>query len=214
MRRCGTCGHWEPAGAPGCASCAALLDEIVEEGWRTFLAREFSTPSPGEPATPLPGAPGTPPHGEPGTRAQQDERLIAEMVVDEPDKHPWRVVDAAYDRLACPDCGGKLSRGPATCAACNLANGFRYVAVEIDRPGVPPGNEHALRVNVSVVRRPYGISGAELLLRRLSLPVLLDGLLPTRAQAQAIKALANRGATEGELAELVYGAWRQPTEDR
>ncbi|MGI5292292.1 hypothetical protein ACQEVF_54595 [Nonomuraea polychroma] len=159
------------------------MDEIVEEGWRGFLEREF------------------------GTEEPLDERLIAEMVVDEPDKHPWRVVDAAYDRLTCAECGGRLSRGPASCASCNLANGFRYSAIEIDRPGVPPGNEHALRVNVAVTRRPYGISESEVLLRRLSLPVLLDGLLPTKAQAQATKAKANEGATEAELAELVYGEW-------
>ncbi|MED7925344.1 hypothetical protein SMD20_13915 [Nonomuraea sp. LP-02] len=183
MRRCGECGHWEPAGAPGCERCAALVDEIVEEGWRAFVEREFGTTDP------------------PG------ERLIAEMVVDEPDRHPWRVVDAAYDRLTCPECGDRLSRGPAGCAPCDLANGFRYSAVEIDRPGVPPGNEHALRVNVAVTRRPYGISAAEVLLRRLSLPILLDGLLPTTAQAQATKAAANAGATESELAALVYGDW-------
>ncbi|MEU6724181.1 hypothetical protein ABZ917_10765 [Nonomuraea wenchangensis] len=183
MRRCEECGHWEPAGAPACARCAALVDEIVEEGWRAFVEREFGTADP------------------PG------ERLIAEMVVDEPDRHPWRVVDAAYDRLTCPECGGRLSRGPAGCAPCDLANGFRYAAVEIDRPGVPPGNEHALRVNVAVTRRPYGVSAAEVLLRRLSLPILLDGLLPTTAQAQATKAAANAGATEAELAALVYGEW-------
>ncbi|MEV0228817.1 hypothetical protein [Nonomuraea sp. NPDC050786] len=183
MRRCSECDHWEPAGAPGCARCAALVDEIVEAGWREFLEREF------------------------GASGPLDERLIAEMVVDEPDKHPWRVVDAAYDRLTCPECGGRLSRGPAGCVPCDLANGFRYSAIEIDRPTVPPGNEHALRVNVAVTRRPHGNSESEVLLRRLSLPILIEGRLPTRAQAQATKALANSGATEAELAALIYGEW-------
>ncbi|MEO3790109.1 hypothetical protein ABGB14_07840 [Nonomuraea sp. B10E15] len=183
MRRCGECAQWEPAGAHGCSRCARLVDEIVEEGWRAFLEREFGTPEP------------------PG------ERLIAEMVVDEPDRHAWRVVDAAYDRLTCPECGGRLSRGPAGCAPCDLANGFRYAAVEIDRPDVPPGNEHALRVNVAVTRRPYGISASEVLLRRLSLPVLLDGRLPTVEQAQATKAMVGRGASEAELAAVIFGDW-------
>ncbi|WP_228011284.1 hypothetical protein [Nonomuraea phyllanthi] len=182
-RRCPECDHWEPAGAPGCPRCARTVDAIVEEGWRAFLEREFGTSDP------------------------PDERLIAEMVVDEPDKHPWRVVDAAYDRLTCPECGGRLSRGPAGCGPCDLANGFRYTAIEIDRPDVPPGNEHALRVNVAVTRRPSGVSASEVLLRRLSLPVLIEGGLPTRAQAQATKALANGGATEAELAALIYREW-------
>ncbi|NRQ34346.1 hypothetical protein HII36_21180 [Nonomuraea sp. NN258] len=177
------CGHWEPAGAPGCERCAAIVDELVEEGWRAFVEREF-------------GPAGTP-----------DERLIAEMVIDEPDKHPWRVVDAAYDRLTCEECGNRLSRGPAGCAACDRANGFRYAAIEIDRPGVPPGNEHALRVNVSVVRRPSGISASEVLVRRLSLPILLAGRLPTTAQAQATKAMINEGAGEDRVAAFIYREW-------
>ncbi|MEV3979925.1 hypothetical protein [Nonomuraea sp. NPDC049758] len=183
MRRCEVCGHQEPAGAPDCDRCAGLVDELVEEGWRAFLLAEF------------------------GAVAPPDEQLIARMVVDEPDKHPWRVVDAAYDRLTCPECGGRLSRGPAGCASCDLANGFRYSAVEIDRPGVPPGNEHALRVNVAVTRRPYGIAATEVLVRRLSLPVLIEGRLPTTAQAQATKALARKGATEQELAAVIYADW-------
>ncbi|MBF8189198.1 hypothetical protein ITP53_26400 [Nonomuraea sp. K274] len=158
------------------------MDEIVEEGWRAFLVAEF------------------------GRLEPPDERLTAEMVVDEPDKHPWRVVDAAYDRLTCAECGGRLSRGPAGCAACDLANGFRFVAIEIDRPAVPPGNEHALRVNVAVTRRPHWVSASEALLRRLWLPVLLDGWLPTTAQAQTTKAMAGKGATEEQLAAFMYGS--------
>ncbi|MCA2222590.1 hypothetical protein [Nonomuraea aurantiaca] len=69
------------------------MDLIVESGWRAFLEQEF------------------------GTVEQADERVIAEMVIDEPDRRP----------------GGWWTR-------------------------------HT--VNVSVVRRPYGIS-VELLARRL-----------------------------------------------
>jgi hypothetical protein len=62
-------------------------------------------------------------------------------------------------------------------------------------------------VNVAVTRRPDGVSASEVLLRRLSLPVLLDGLLPTSAQAHATKAMANDGATEAELAAVIYAEW-------
>ncbi|MFI7704769.1 hypothetical protein [Nonomuraea sp. NPDC049480] len=58
-----------------------------------------------------------------------------------------------------------------------------------------------------MARRPYGISESEVLLRRLSPPVLLDGLLPTTAQAQATKAMAGNGATEAELAAVIYAEW-------
>ncbi|SEL29360.1 hypothetical protein [Nonomuraea pusilla] len=184
MRRCGECGSFEPAGAPGCGRCAGLVDEIVEAGWREFLRAEFGA-----------------------AQEPSDVRLVAEMVVDEPNRHPWRVVDAAYDRLTCAECGGRLSRGPASCSACGFANGFRYSAIEVDRPGVPPGNEHALRVNVAVVRRPDGVSASEVLMRRLSLPLLLEGRLPTNAQAQATKALVQKGAGEEEVAAFIHREW-------
>ncbi|MBF8188790.1 hypothetical protein ITP53_24255 [Nonomuraea sp. K274] len=161
------------------------MDEIVESGWREFVAREF------------------------GTVTAQEERGVAEMVIDEPNRHQWRVVDAAYDRFTCTECGNRLSRGPAGCDACDLANGFRYVAIEIDRPGVPAGNEHALRVNVSVVRRPSWVSWREMLGRRLLLPLLLDGHVPTTREAQSARALLNKAGTAEELTELIYSTWRR-----
>ncbi|WP_230985135.1 hypothetical protein [Microbispora oryzae] len=171
LRTCPACGGYEYSGAPGCPRCTQLVDDIVEERWRDWLGREFGTLSP------------------------DDERSVAGMVVGEPDRHDWRVVDAAYDRLTCPECGGRLSRGPAGCGPCDFANGFRYVAIEVDRPGVPPGNEHAIRVNVSVVRRPHALSARELLVRRVLLPALLVGYLPTTEEAQRASALLRDNPT-------------------
>jgi hypothetical protein len=139
------------------------VDGVVEEEWSAFL-RHWDT-------------------------GGGQEATLAGMVVAEPDRHDWRVVDAAFDRLVCSECGDRLSRGPIGCSACDLAHGFRYAAYETDRPGVPPGNEHAIRVNVSVVRRPQGISETEVLVRRLLLPALLVGLVPTTREAQRLDAL-------------------------
>jgi hypothetical protein len=133
---------------------------MVEQGWAAFLEREFG------------GVP------------REQQRLIAEMVAQEPQSHEWRVYDAALDRLECAECGSRLGRGPEGCPPCDLADGFRYAAIEIDRPGVPPGNEHAIRVNVAVLRRPHILSPAELLGRRKVLPMLIAGGLPTTAEAQ------------------------------
>ncbi|MFI6812888.1 hypothetical protein ACIBG7_10785 [Nonomuraea sp. NPDC050328] len=180
------------------------MDALVEEGWTPFAA-EFGLGSGSGLAT---GAQaGRKPAEQQAGRQEAAERELAEMVVHEPDRHPWRVVDAAYDRLRCPECGGRLSRGPVGCGACDVANGFRFSAIEIDRPGVVPGNEHAIRVNVAVVRRPHWVSEHELIARRLLLPVLLDGHLPTTEQAQAARAVLRRGGGEREYAELVYRDW-------
>ncbi|MFI8166411.1 hypothetical protein ACIGAN_08630 [Streptomyces sp. NPDC085931] len=163
LRRCAECGVHEYGGAPACGRCRGLVDGIVEEPWGVLL-RQWDIAT------------------------GDEERALAGMVVAEPDRHDWRVVDAALDRLVCPDCGDRLARGPAGCPACDLAHGFRYAAIETDRPGVPPGNEHAIRVNVSVVRRPHVTSDSEVLVRRLLLPLLLVGFLPSTEEAQRLGA--------------------------
>ncbi|MGW2250102.1 hypothetical protein ACWCXH_07875 [Kitasatospora sp. NPDC001660] len=167
LLRCAECGGYEYGGAPACTACRALVDGIVEDEWSALLARL-------------------------GANGERDAVALAEMVVAEPDRHDWRVVDAALDRLTCPDCGDRLARGPVGCAACDLAHGFRYAAIETDRPGVPRGNEHGVRVNVSVVRRPHVTSADELLARRLMLPLLLMGRLPTTEEAQRMSARIRR----------------------
>ncbi|GAA4598661.1 hypothetical protein GCM10023194_76740 [Planotetraspora phitsanulokensis] len=212
LRRCTACGGWEYGGAPSCARCAALVDDIVEDAWREFLTRMLGT-RPGVQGAGageldargagghVPGAGSTGAAGD--GRTAGDERAVAEMVAEEPDRHDWRVFDAALDRLTCDDCGDRLGRGLAGCPGCDLAHGFRYAAIETDRSGVPPGNEHAIRVNVSVVRRPHGISAPELLGRSLFLPFLLAGALPTTRQAQRMSALLKSGVTREEVAALV-----------
>lgn len=171
---CDECGGYEYGGAPDCGRCRLLVDDIVEETWQHFLDQW---------------------HGE-------DETEVARLVTAEPDQHDWRIVDAALDRIVCAECGSRLSRGPMDCSACNLAHGFRYAAIESDRPGVPPGNEHAIRVNVSVVRRPQMTSAQELLARRLLLPALLVGFLPTTAQAQRLSAMIKSNPTMEGAARL------------
>lgn len=179
--RCDECGGYEYGGAPDCRRCRQLVDDIVEEQWQRFLDQW---------------------QGE-------NELDVARLVVAEPDRHDWRIVDGALDRIVCDECGTHLSRGPMNCSACNLAHGFRYAAIETDRPGVPWGNEHAIRVNVSVVRRPQMTSAQELLARRLFLPVLLVGFLPTTAQAQRISAMIKSDPTPEQFSTLGTDLLRQ-----
>lgn len=178
-RRCAECSGYEYGGAPACAACRALVDGIVEDAWAAFTRR--------------------------WDVAHDQEAALAEMVSAEPDRHDWRVVDAALDRLDCARCGDRLGRGPVGCFACDQAHGFRYAAIETDRPGVPRGNEHAVRVNVSVLRRPHVTSANELLARRLLLPLLLAGFLPTVQEAQRMSALIKSG-TPARATQLVEQA--------
>lgn len=134
-------------------------------------------------------------------RGTPEARELAEVVLQDPSEFDWRVVDGALNQLTCPDCGSTLGAG-ARCANCDQANGFRFAARETDRPGVPPGNEHAIRVSSAVARTrdrytPRARAGYELLL-----PDLLTGLLPTTAQAQHLKHLINQ-RTDDELEHLL-----------
>lgn len=181
--RCRECGGYEYAGAPDCARCRALVDDIVEDEWRRFCA-DFG---------------------------EESETELAGIVAAEPDRHDWRVVDGALDRIVCDDCGDRMGRGPRDCAACNLAHGFRFAAIETDRPGVPPGNEHAIRVNVAVVRRPGSTSARDLLVRRLLLPMLLVGYLPTTPQAQAMSAMVAKDPAPDRVAGLIDDLFRSRT---
>ncbi|MDQ0711074.1 hypothetical protein QFZ55_000526 [Streptomyces luteogriseus] len=187
LRRCAECGG-HAYGAPACTVCRDLVDGIVEGEWAAFL-RQWDTDA-----------------------GSDQERALAEMVAAEPDRHDWRLVDAALDRLVCPDCGDRLTHGPVGCAACDRTHGYRYAAIETDRPGVPPGNEHAIRVNVSVVRRPQVTSESEVLVRRLLLPFLLAGFLPTTEEAQRVSALAKM-SPPGRRAHLVERAVAALAED-
>jgi hypothetical protein len=134
---------------------------------------------------------------ESGVEVGSDEgRELARVVLQDPSEFGWRVVDGAMKQLTCDECGSGLGSGPSGCRACEQANGFRFAAREFDRPGVPPGNEHAIRVASAVARTrdrytPRARCGYE-----LALPDLLAGTLPTTAQAQALKAAINQLSDE------------------
>ncbi|MEU2616361.1 hypothetical protein ABZ570_33090 [Micromonospora sp. NPDC007271] len=81
-----------------------------------------------------------------------DETALSWLVVENPAEHDWRIIDAALDRLTCTECGSTLTKGPATCQRCTYHHGLRFAAREVDRPNVPAGNEHAIRVSFAVAR--------------------------------------------------------------
>ncbi|MGW5684540.1 hypothetical protein [Nonomuraea sp. NPDC003754] len=176
MERCAECGRLPYGGAPGCGRCLALVDRIVEDGYQAFLAEQ----------------------------GFEDDPALAEMIVDEIKGYDWRVVDAAFDRLTCAQCGNRRGRGPTGCPPCDLDEGFRYAAREVDRPGVAPRNEHAVRVGAAVLRNGHRHSPRALLSWQISFPLVMGGAMLTTPQAQALRARINKGAAYEELAtELV-----------
>ncbi|MEV4265428.1 hypothetical protein [Kribbella sp. NPDC049584] len=137
-----------------------------------------------------------------------EARELAEVVLQDTSEFDWRIVDGALDHLTCPDCGSTLGAG-AGCARCDQANGFRFAARETDRPGVPPGNEHAIRVSSAVARTRNRYTARARAGYELLLPDLLAGVLPTTAQAQHYKHLINQ-RTDDELEHLLTPQDLQP----
>ncbi|RSN22626.1 hypothetical protein DL990_36480 [Amycolatopsis sp. WAC 01416] len=153
-------------GAP--AEALAEVEASIEDRWRSFLA-EYEVTA--------------------GTKEETD---LAELVVADTSAFEWRVVDAALDRLACADCGNALGAGPTGCGRCDQANGFRFAAVETDRPATPPGTDHGLRVATAVARTRHRYGARARCGFELGLPLLLGGELPGTPQAQAYRAAINK----------------------
>ncbi|MFY7068179.1 hypothetical protein ACOQFV_20170 [Nocardiopsis changdeensis] len=160
--------------APALAETVAAIAAEADRAWERTLA-EWGA------------APGTP-----------AERDLAALVADAPDRFEWRVVDAALDLLACPDCGAPLGSGERGCGPCDLADGNRYAAREVDRPAVAPRNEHAVRVAWTVARHPHRYGPRAVCGMELSLPEVYAGRMPTTAQAQAYRRLID-GLTDAQV---------------
>lgn len=137
-----------------------------------------------------------------GVDGLNDQRDLAKVVLQDPSEFDWRVVDAALTKLSCDDCGNGLGAGPVGCHACDQANGFRFAARETDRPNVPPGNEHAIRVASAVARTRDRYSPRARCGYEVGLPYVLAGELPTTSEAQALKAIINT-LTDEQLETVV-----------
>ena len=124
---------------------------------------------------------------------------LAALLLDEADLHVWRLVDAALARLSCAACDTELGGGSRGCPACDRADGFRLAAREPDRRAVPPGNEHAIRVAVTLVRFPHRWPAGAVEGARLYLPLFAAGDMPTKAERYALLR-ALRAGRAGELA--------------
>ncbi|MFI6303788.1 hypothetical protein ACIBCH_18105 [Amycolatopsis thailandensis] len=159
------------------AEALLTVEATIDDRWRLFLA-EYGV-----------------------TTGGKEESDLAEMVLADTSAFEWRVVDAALDRLRCASCGDGLGAGPTGCGQCDQANGFRFAAIETDRPATPPGTEHGLRVATAVARTRHRYGARARCGFELGLPGLLAGELPSTAQAQAYRAAINK-LTEEECERL------------
>jgi hypothetical protein len=153
-----------------------------------------------------------------GDAPDHDNEAIARAILQDPSRHAWRLVDAAMERLPCRDCGQELGAGRRGCAPCDSADGYRFAAQEPDRPGVPPGNEHAIRVSSTILRIPRRYPAEAVRGNELMLPLFMVGEMPRREQKlrldQVLKTLGGGSLLESartfdEMLEIGQGVSRR-----
>ncbi|HEY8340815.1 MAG TPA: hypothetical protein VIK95_13180 [Egibacteraceae bacterium] len=165
---CRSCGRDRPAGYADCAACHEAFEAYWLADWAALLERE-------------------------GVAAGSDEeRLLAQVVLREWDRHPFTVLDIAMTTLVCDGCGRELGASSTTCWPCKEAFG-NALAAEANGAGGPEGAgspaadprlDHAWHIGRWVVRHPDQHSPVVVAGWTASLPRLLAGDLPTTAEAQ------------------------------
>lgn len=108
-----------------------------------------------------------------------EEKLLAQVVTAEAERHPWTVVDIAMSLQQCSECGRELGEGFPDCGECGMAFGATILS-EFD--ATP--NEHALHIGRWVLRFPHRNSANINAAWRWSMPRLLTGWLPSTEGAQ------------------------------
>ncbi len=177
---CAQCGSPQVTNYPHCAGCAQALEQYWRADWQALLEREQI---PSEAA---------------------DEVLLAQIVLDEVERHPWSCVDWAMTLTQCNVCGQELGGGPTECTECAAAFGNAlWSEMVAGRRGEVTGNEHALHVGRFVLRHPHRYPENSVTGWRLSMPGLLTGWLPSREDAQQSMALIKAGRLSEVEARLL-----------
>lgn len=168
VETCIACGETLGAGYAGCSRCRDAIESIWRADWQALLDEEGI---------------------QPGTA---DEELLARVVVAEPERHPWTVVDSAMSLLKCGTCGGELGERYSDCPECGLIFGASILS-EVGASGAATANEHALHIGRWVLRYPQRHPPNSVIGWKLSMPRILTGWLPTTAEAQRSAALIKAG---------------------
>ena len=176
---CPACGDLLGRGYPRCPACHEAVEGLWLADWAALLAEE-----------------GVAPGGD-------DEAILARVIVAEGAQHPWTIADLALTRARCQTCGRELGGGPTSCAECALAFGNLWAP---EHEAGATMNEHALRVGRLVARHAHRYSAGLAAGWRLSLPLLLVGMLPSTVEAQALKAWVDAGRGDELLGYRTFAA--------
>jgi uncharacterized protein (UPF0212 family) len=164
---CAGCGEALGTNYPGCPTCHDTIEAIWLADWAALLEREGI---------------------QSGTA---DEMLLAEVVMQETERHPFTVVDIAMSLLRCGECGSELGSHYPDCGVCGIAFGASIMS-EFGATS----NEHALHIGRWILRNPGQNSANILTAWRLTYPRVLVGWLPTTDEAQRWMAKIKEGGID------------------
>ncbi|MBC7812537.1 MAG: hypothetical protein H7175_15390 [Burkholderiales bacterium] len=119
-----------------------------------------------------------------------DETLLAQVVIEESERHPWTVVDMAMSLLRCGTCGNELGSRYNECGECGMAFGSSLVS----EYGATM-NEHALHIGRWVLRHKQQHGENSIIGWQRTMPRVLTGWLPTTPEAQQM----GKRIKDGEL---------------
>lgn len=179
---CVGCGALTGMNYGSCPTCHHAIERFWLADWHAFLEAEEIQPN------------------------SPEERIFAQIVFDEGERHLWTVLDIAMTLLTCATCGNELGGGPPDCTECASAWGVTLWAETVaGRNGLVTYNEHALHVGRMILRHPHRQSANTIAAWSRTMPRLLTGWLPSTATAQHYMALIKAGRlheVDAELAEL------------
>jgi hypothetical protein len=161
---------------PDCLNCFNTIEQFWLADWAALLEMEQIEA-------------GTP-----------DEILLAQVVIEESEQHPWTVVDLAMSLLKCGTCGNELGSRYKECGECGMAFGSSLLSEH----GATM-NEHALHIGRWVLRHKHQHSANSILGWQCTTPRILTGWLPTTEEAQVMGKRIKDGEldmVEAELAEV------------
>lgn len=161
VNQCATCHAPLVTNYPHCPTCHDTLERFWLADWHAFLAQESIAPT------------------------TADERMVAQVVFDEGERHQWTLLDIALTLLTCSTCGNELGGGPTDCTECSSAWGVTLWAETIaGREGLVTFNEHALHVGRMILRHRHRQSQNIIAAWSRTMPRVLTGWLPSTDDAQ------------------------------
>lgn len=188
VKVCKVCGSPVGRNYKSCIECHNAIENLWILDWKELIERENIL------------------------LGSDDEKILAEVIIEEIDKHSWTIVDSAMKIVMCKTCGNELGGGLIDCPECKFAfeNLWAYDSEAMNQ-GKMTYNEHALRVGRWVLRYPHRQKKNIVESWKFSMPIVLAGKLPSNEHAGFFKNVIDKN--KFDLSSKVYQSFEEAYSD-